>query len=314
MTTGSRRSVSAPGPPRGALRPRFRAAPVDGDPAAAEGIDPAPATGDVEQLEVADRVRQCRVDDEVVADRLEPEHRPEQEQRRPGRPGLRAAGGRVLDRVLRQRPVVAAERLRQPPVEQRGGVEDVRRDAGRLLLVPVAPQPPGDERVVERPDRPEVIADRVVAGLALGQRSHAPARVQPRPHQVADDRLRLRGVDDAAPQEEPVVRRERIDLAAVGVEGDREVPAIGQPEVAVEAPLEVAVPPARAGPRTPGPSRPAGPAVRHAAWRRRRSPGARRSPAGSSGSRPSLYEIEFQESFQDWFSMPVCSLRRLYEM
>ena len=52
----------------------------------------------------------------------------------------------------------------------------------RLVLEPVAPQPPRDERVVERPDRADVVADRVVPPLALGERAHAPAREQPRPH------------------------------------------------------------------------------------------------------------------------------------
>ena len=76
---------------------------VDVDPAAAEGVEAAPAARDVEQLEVADARRQRRIDDEVVAERLEAEHRPQQQQRRAGRPGLRAAGRRVLDRVPRQR-------------------------------------------------------------------------------------------------------------------------------------------------------------------------------------------------------------------
>ena len=105
-------------------------------------------------------------------------------QGRARRPGLRAARGRVLHRVLRHRPLVASERLRQPPVEDLGGIEDARRDLRGLLLEAVAPQAPGDERVVERPDRADVVADRVVASLALGQRPDAPAREEPRSEQV----------------------------------------------------------------------------------------------------------------------------------
>ena len=53
------------------------------------------------------------------------------------------------------------------------------------------------------------------------------------------DRLGLRLVDDAAPEQVPVVRGERVDLVPVRVEREREVLAIVDPEVAVEAALEV---------------------------------------------------------------------------
>ena len=56
---------------------------------------------------------------------------------------------------------------------------------------------------------------------------------------MACDRFRLRLVDDAAPQQVAVVRGQRVDLAAVGVEREREVLAVLDPEVAVEAALEV---------------------------------------------------------------------------
>src|SRR5437773_842531 len=45
-------------------------------------------------------------------------------------------------------------------------------------------------------------------------------------------------VDDAAPQQVAVVRRERVDLIAVGVEREREVFTVVDPEVAVEAALQ----------------------------------------------------------------------------
>ena len=56
---------------------------------------------------------------------------------------------------------------------------------------------------------------------------------------MSRDRLRLRLVDDAAPEQVPVVRRERVDLAAVLVEREREVLAVLDPEVAVEASLQI---------------------------------------------------------------------------
>ena len=188
--------------------------PVHVDAAAPEGVDPAPAPRDVEQLQMADACGKRGVDDEMVADRLEAEHRAQEQERRACRPGLRAAGRRVLHRVLRQRPLVAAERLRQAAVEELGGVEDARGDLRRLLLEAVASQAPGDEGVVERPDGADVVADRVVAALAFGQRAHAPAARRASGPSGAGDRLRLRLVDDAAPEQMAVVRGQRVDLLA----------------------------------------------------------------------------------------------------
>ena len=71
---------------------------IDLDRFAAEGVDPGPPAGDVEQVDAADAGRQGRVDDQVVADRFQAQHRAQEHQRRAGRPGLRAARGGVLDR------------------------------------------------------------------------------------------------------------------------------------------------------------------------------------------------------------------------
>jgi hypothetical protein len=188
---------------------------------------------------MTDRAGKRRVDHQVLALRLEPEHRPQEQQRRPGRPGLRAAGGRVLHRVHRLGALVAAESLGQATVEELGGIEDSCRDHRGLVLESVPAQPPGDKRVVERPDRADVVADRVVASFALGQRAHPPTGEEPRPEQIPRDGLRLRLVDDAAPEEMAVVRGERVDLPPVGVEREREVFAVLDPEVSVEAPLQI---------------------------------------------------------------------------
>lgn len=110
------------------------AAAVDLDPTTPERVDSAPAPRDVEQLEMPDHRRTSGIDDEMVAERLQAEHRPEQEQRRPRRPSLRAARGRVLDRVLRLFALIAAECLRQSAVEELRGVQDAGRDRGRLVL------------------------------------------------------------------------------------------------------------------------------------------------------------------------------------
>ena len=124
---------------------------------------------------------------------------------------------------------------------------------------------------------PDVVADRVPAHFALGEGSDAPPRIQARAHEVPDNRFRLRLVDDPAPQQVPVVRSERIDLVAFGIDREREVLAVLDPEVAVEAPLqrgrfllqlvgEVRVVPDRRAP-----------CAHRASWRRTRNPGARTS-------------------------------------
>src|SRR4249920_3654225 len=183
---------------------------VDVDASASERIDPAPAAGYVQELEVADGHRQSGVDDEVVADRLETEHRPQEQERRPRRPGLRTACGGVLHRVLRKLPRIAAESLRQAAVEELGGVEDAGGDLRGLVLEAVAPEPPGDERVVERPDRADVVADRVVAALALGKGADTPPGEEPRAEKVAGNGSGFGLVDDAAPEQVAVVRGKRV--------------------------------------------------------------------------------------------------------
>ncbi len=110
--------------------------PAGRDAAATERVDPTPAPGDVEQLEMADPARQRRIDDEVLAVRLEAEHRAEQEERRSRRPRLRAARGRVLHRVFRLLARIPAERLGQTAVEELGRVQDAGGDSAASSLKP----------------------------------------------------------------------------------------------------------------------------------------------------------------------------------
>src|SRR6266536_3779886 len=56
---------------------------------------------------------------------------------------------------------------------------------------------------------------------------------------MARDRLRLRLVDDAAPEQVSDVRAERIDLLAVAIQRQSEVLAVRDPEISVEASLEL---------------------------------------------------------------------------
>src|SRR6185503_3642899 len=120
--------------------------------------------------------------------------------------------------------------------EVRGRFENAERDARRLLPVAIAAQAPGDERVVEGPHGAHVVADRVVATLALGHRAYAPSGEEPIAQQVASAGARLVLVGDATPQQMPDVRGQRIDLAFLAVERQREEAALGDPVVGVEAP------------------------------------------------------------------------------
>ena len=98
--------------------------------------------GDVEQLDPSERLGNRRVDDQVRAVGLESEQRAQEQQRRAGRPGLRAARRRVLDRIVGVRSRVAAERLGEPPAEQIGRLQHGARDAGRLGAVAGLAQAP----------------------------------------------------------------------------------------------------------------------------------------------------------------------------
>ena len=112
---------------------------------ASERVDAAPASADVEQLDLPDAGRDCRVDNEVVADWLEAEHGAQEEQRRARRPGLRTTGRRIFHRIIRLAALVAAECLGEAPIEERGGVEVTGGNQSGFVLEAVAAQAPGDE-------------------------------------------------------------------------------------------------------------------------------------------------------------------------
>src|SRR4029450_10227525 len=87
----------------------------------------------------------------------------------------------------------------------------------RFLLEAVTAQPPGDEGVVEGPDRADVVADRVVAALAHRPRPPPPPGEQPLAHELSRHGFGLGLVDDAAPEQMPVVGGQRVHLAAIGL-------------------------------------------------------------------------------------------------
>ena len=185
--------------------------------------------------------------------------------------------------------------------------------ARRLLLEAVAAQAPGDERVVERPDRAR-------RGSRSGCSGPRPRRACGRPsRRTAAAPIRCRATALAFDLSTmplhsrwPLFEVSESTWLPSGVEGEREVLAVLDPEVAVEAALEVGRLASRAGRRAPGPSRPRAPAGRRAPSRRRRSPGARRSRAGSrAGGRRGTRSSPRSPS-STGSRGPVSSLRRWY--
>src|SRR5262245_16641922 len=119
-----------------------------------------------------------------------------------------------------------------------GSFQHCLGNARGLLAKAVAPQTPCDDRVVVRPDRADVVADRIVAALRGRHRPYAPARKQSVAHQMLGAGLGLVIVDDAAPQEMANVGRERIDPSLLAVEPQGKEAALRDPKVLVKALLQ----------------------------------------------------------------------------
>src|SRR5439155_1914979 len=99
-----------------------------------------------------------------------------------------------------------------------------------LLPEPVAHEATGDDRVVMRPDRPDVIPDRVVAGHRGRERADAPATPEVRTRERRGHPRSAFRAGNAAPQGVPGVRRHRIDLALLAVEREGVRPDVVHPE------------------------------------------------------------------------------------
>src|SRR5262245_13864987 len=109
--------------------------------------------------DVPDLFGQVRVEPELAAAGLEPEHRLDEQERSTGRPRLRAARGRIRNGEAAEPALEPGEGLRQSEARERGCLELSPCDPIRLLAEPVAREPEGDQRVVMRPDRADVVAD-----------------------------------------------------------------------------------------------------------------------------------------------------------
>ena len=91
-----------------------------------------------------------------------------------------------------------------------------------------------------RPDRADVVADRVVAAIVGRERADAPAREHRVRHELTGDEPRALLGNDARPEQVPHVRGHRVDPALVAVEADDVVAAaLVGPEVVVEARVQL---------------------------------------------------------------------------
>src|SRR4029453_14622327 len=118
-------------------------------------------------------------------------------------------------------------------------LQDSRGNLCGFLLEAVPAKAPSDEGVVERPNSADVVADRVVTTLAYRHRAAAPSGEKSLADQVLGDLRGLLVVDDAAPEEVPVVRCQGIDLGSVPAECGRQELAVRDPEIPVEPRLQV---------------------------------------------------------------------------
>ena len=103
----------------------------------------------------------------------------------------------------------------------------------------VAQQPDGEAAVLDGPDRPAVVAVRVVRGVPVGERADAPAREQVGGEE-ARHRARHQGVvQDARGHAVPAVRSHGADGPALRVEGHGREALVLHPEGVGEALLQL---------------------------------------------------------------------------
>src|SRR5204863_6106266 len=129
---------------------------------------------------------------------------------------------------------------RQTVVEVSGRLDHRLEDPRSVVRAPAARKPPGDERVVVRPDGSVVIDERVVGTLTDGHRAHPPAGPERVAHEQVGNRLLARLRDDATPEQMPEVGGQRVDRALLPVEPESVEAALGEPEHLVETASKLA--------------------------------------------------------------------------
>src|SRR5215470_17736547 len=88
------------------------------------------------------------------------------------------------------------------------------------------------------PDGANVIAKRVISTFPLGHSPYAPPRKELVTHQMAHTSFGLLCIDNPAPEQMSNIGGERIHLASISIESQREKLPLIDPEILVKAPLE----------------------------------------------------------------------------
>src|SRR5689334_11610437 len=124
------------------------------------------------QFQSVEKIGQQRPPDtEPLLERLrkQAEQSRQEKRKRTGSPGLRMAGNRIVDRDFIRLPIEAAKEFRKlMRMEMVGGIDQPMENPQRLPISSIAPEPRGNDRIIVRPHRAEVIADGII-GAFLGR-------------------------------------------------------------------------------------------------------------------------------------------------
>lgn len=188
------------------------------------------------ELDPAYLFRHGRIEVDLAVAYLRTEHRPDEHKWGPSGPRLRTARCWIRHRKPAEGSLEAGERLGQPEIGKRCGLDLRESDPVCFVAKSVSHESSHDDRVVVRPDRAAVIADGIVASVFRRHRPNAPARKHPIGHElVRDDASTILG-DDTRPEQVSHVRGHRINRTLVAVETDDVVPAtLVRPEIPVDA-------------------------------------------------------------------------------
>src|SRR3954447_3324912 len=190
--------------------------------------------------DAADLLGDARVEAQLAVAGLEAEHRLYEDERGCSGPCLRAAGRRVRNGKWADPAFEARERLRKPVAREGGRLQLRQRDPVRVVAKACARESQGDDCVVVRPDRADVVADRVVAAIVGRERADAPAREHRVRHELSGDDTRALRRNDPRPEQVPDVGGHGVDPALVSVEADDVIAAaVLGPEVVVEASVQL---------------------------------------------------------------------------
>src|SRR5262249_4315663 len=147
---------------------------------------------------------------------------------RPRSPGLGRARDRILYRVVVLAALHATEQLRQAVLAE--GERCLIHGGGRLqrgFAQPIQAESVDDERIVVRPHRSAVVAERVEHWFARSERTPTPSGEQIALSEALGHLSRALAPKDTSEKEVPHVGRRDVQWLLVRVESHGVVPALG---------------------------------------------------------------------------------------